>query len=375
MRTEPLVNIKNFFCMERISSISPIGRKSLVRVKNYVSMVLKLIVCNFIVWTGFLFLYRRFISRGSLNILMYHKINNQYDPIGITISPNFFQKQLNCLVKNYEIISLSEAVKRVVKNTIDENYVVLTFDDGFRDNYIHAYPMLKKLSVPAVIFLTHDAIESGFIGWHLFDTVILRSTKTDLDLTQFNVGRYCLKSSSNKSDAIVCLHRQLKTLDDDIRQSVVAYVLSELGNSDSYERIMLTWEEIQEMQLSGLITFGAHTMTHPILTRVSRDVAFVEIRDSKCLVEEKVGSPVQFFAYPNGSRDDFDEDIMAMVKECGYRAACSTISREHFKKVDIYSLPRTDITTNVCCGLFGGFSENMFLVKISGLLDGFLFRS
>jgi peptidoglycan/xylan/chitin deacetylase (PgdA/CDA1 family) len=172
---------------------------------------------------------------------------------------------------------------------------------------------------------------------------------------------------------VVELHRSLKKLADSERQAVMAQVTSEHGDPGARERIMLSWDEIREMQESGLITIGAHTLSHPILTRMPPAGALTEIRDSKLFVEQKVGRPVEFFAYPNGGWSDFDAGIIAMVRECGFKAACSTISAEHFNETDRYRLPRTDITENICRAVGGGFSLPMFSVKVSGMLDGILF--
>lgn len=331
--------------------------------------------CSAVAACGALGLYRRFRSGKRLQILMYHKINSGSDPLGLTIGPELFARQLQYLTEQYTVISLAEAVSRLESGAIDRDFVVITFDDGYRDNYSVAYPILQRYGAPATIFVTVDAVESGTFGWHRFDSAILGTTRSELDLIGAGLGRYDLSCREKRERAVVELHRALKRLPDAGRQAVMARVLAEHGDLGGATRSMLCWDEVREMQAGGLVTIGAHTLSHPILTRIPNDSALAEIRDSKSRLEQETGVPVEFFAYPNGSRDDFNAEIVAMVKACGYRAACSTISAEHFDVIDRFSLPRTDVTEGVSCRFDGSFSRNLFSVKVSGMLDGILFRS
>lgn len=344
-------------------------------IKTAAGRLLKLGACSAVAACGALRLYRRFRPGKKLQILMYHKITSGSDPLGLTISPDLFARQLQYLTEQYTIISLAEAVYRLESGAIDRDFVVITFDDGYRDNYSVAYPILQRFKAPATIFVTVDAVESGTFGWHRFDSAILGTKRSELDLSGSGLGRYDLTGRRKRERAVVELHRALKKLPDAKRQAVIAQVLAEHGDPGAVERSMLCWDEVREMQGSGLVTIGAHTLSHPILTRIPHDSALAEIRDGKSRLEQETGAPVEFFAYPNGGRDDFDEEIVAMVKACGYRAACSTISAEHFDKMDRFCLPRTDVTEGICSGFDGCFSRNLFSVKVSGMLDGILFRS
>jgi peptidoglycan/xylan/chitin deacetylase (PgdA/CDA1 family) len=364
--------IGNF--IEFIQSMKNDKNVAIMTLRNKARMVVKLLICNSIAATGTLHLYRRFRRPGTLVILMYHKINNQEDPLGLTITPDFFREQIKYLVEQYTVISLEEAVSRLKSDTINQNYVAITFDDGYRDNYTFAYPTLQRYKVPVTIFVTHDAIESGTIGWYRFDAAILRTDRKYINLSDFDLGHYSLATYDEKAHAIIELHRYLKKVSNEYSQTVISQVLRKLGNPGADDRIMLSWAEIREMLGSGLIAIGSHTLTHPILTQVSCDIALTEICESKRLLEEKIGRPVKYFAYPNGSRSDFNEKIIAMTKGCGYEAACSTVSSSYYSKNDLYSLPRMDVTGNICRGICGGFSRSMFSVNVSGMLDGFIHR-
>lgn len=344
-------------------------------VNDKVSTLLKSAICNIMYYTGCLNSYRRHKRQGKLEILMYHKVNYGSDPVCLTVDPDFFQRQIRYLKENYIIISLAEAVERFVNETIDRDYVVITFDDGYRDNYQYAYPILQEFKVPATIFITYDAVETGTIGWHRLDKTILDSPNQVLDLDEFGLGHFSLANRDCREKTLIKLHHYLKKVPDIVRQSVIDYILEAHNNSYANQRIMLSWDEILEMQQSDLVIIGSHTLTHPILTQVPRATAFWEIGESKRLLESKIGRTVDFFAYPNGGWEDFDHEIVAMVKESGYRAACTTISSRQFSVLEPFILPRRDITTNGCRGINGKFSKEIFSLRVSGMLDGILFRT
>jgi len=119
------------------------------------------------------------------------------------------------------------------------------------------------------------------------------------------------------------------------------------------------------MQASGLVTIGSHTMTHPILTRVDHATACNEIVRSKAIIEEKLGSPVELFAYPNGRKEDFDNDIVMMLKKTGFSAACTTIHGSIIGGENLFRLPRIAVNYDMCEGSGGRFSSEMFEVALT----------
>lgn len=310
---------------------------------------------------------RRFDDGGCIVILMYHKVTPERDVLWLSVSPDFFKQQLEFLKSRFKLISLSEAVSMLANGTISGKYAVLTFDDGYRDNYDYAYPLLKKYDVPATIFVTVEGLETGYFGWYTFDQAILGSKQEAIDLTEFFLGIISLSTNAKKKLAIHHLHHELKKCAHEIREAVVQKVVSELADGNKCDRIMLTWHEAKEMHESGLVTIGAHTMTHPILTRVDHVRARSEIIRSKAIIEEKLGAPVDLFAYPNGRKDDFDVDIVGMLKNAGFSAACTTISDLIIGEVDLFHLPRIAVNYDICEGIEGRFSSEMFEAALTGL--------
>src|SRR5262245_59544386 len=113
---------------------------------------------------AFPFIIRR-ISR-NIQILVYHRVNDERDPFFPAISTADFRKQMQYLAENCNCCPLAEAVERLKKNDVPENTVVITFDDGYKDNYTNAFPVLQRFSIPATIFLATKAIGSAHTLWH-----------------------------------------------------------------------------------------------------------------------------------------------------------------------------------------------------------------
>lgn len=324
---------------------------------------------------GVLRAYRR-IGGPRVSVLMYHRVHSEGDPLGLTVKPDSFDRQLRLLKDRYPVVSLDQAVEELGAGTLNRHVFVITFDDGYRDNFLHAYPILSRHGIPATIFVTCEPLDHGHFGWSRFDEVILRSTAPEIDLSAHGLGIIGLAGPEARKAALVHLHRELKKLDDGGRRSVMAAVESTLGGDDGAgDRIMLSWDEVRIMVSGGLVSIGSHTLTHPILTRIPPEQASVEIKESKRRIERETGARIDHFAYPNGGWSDFDADIVRLTRESGYRSACATIPGTNRPGADLFSLRRLAVTPDVYEAPGGRFSEGLFVARISALWDGLLFRS
>jgi peptidoglycan/xylan/chitin deacetylase (PgdA/CDA1 family) len=133
----------------------------------------------------------------------------------------------------------------------------------------------------------------------------------------------------------------LWSLSDIERSAWIERLMDRLETEDRPEEpdLMLTWPDVRHMHCMG-ITFGSHTVTHPILSRLSIDRAREEIEVSKRVIEEKLKAPISVFAYPNGRRDDFDEISKGLLVEAGYVCAVTTILGTNQPGQDLYELRR-----------------------------------
>lgn len=332
----------------------------------------KTIVSGALYYSGALFMIKKAShAANSIKILCYHRITDDcFDPLCMNIKVDVFEEMVRHLKKNYNIISLEKAVGLLKSGEgAPENTIVITFDDGYRDNYTNAFPILKKYDVPATIFLTAGAINSGDTLW--YSAVVDAFEKTDktyVDLRYLNLGAYPLVSNSDKLRAAKEAAIYSKYFKKEERDIFLKNILKELGvncENGSNSHSMLTWNDIKIMEDSG-VSFASHGMYHSILTTLTPEQAQSEIASSKRLIKEKTGIDVSFFSYPNGESNDFNKEIVEMLKGSGYRAACSLI-RGSNKNAPLFALRRYCITYGMISNVFGNFSKILFEAKTANI--------
>lgn len=258
-------------------------------------------------------------------ILCYHRVNDHAHPFFTGTPVALFRDQMEALRRHFTVLPLTALTDRARLRDLPRNGVAVTFDDGYRDNYTNAFPVLRDLGLPATIFLTTDAIDGNALLWH--DRV-------------FDAFHRTRKAEARASLAAVLARLRRSTPEErDLRiESLLEELEIEPGVAPGWEK--LTWQQVREMASHG-ISFGAHTLDHPILTFVGEEEARRQVRESKRRIETELGSKVTMFAYPNGGASDFDRSTQRIVEEEGLSLAVTTVSGGNDEKTNPYSLRRT----------------------------------
>ena len=280
---------------------------------------------------------RRITASQKLFILMYHRVNHKRRPFfEIVVKPEHFEKQIIFLKKYFQIVDLCELKEIKTADDIKKDIIVLTFDDGYRDNYTYAFPILKKYNVPATIFLATDFISTDKLLWYdelawildmgsnTPDTSLLLKNDIPKDIA-YDVNAYFSYTAGNGS----CLGRlasRLKILSPADRK----FILEKLADICALttwpgkgDRAMLSWDEVKEMSANG-ISFGSHTKSHPVLSSLSVDDAQREIVDSKKIIEDQLQKSVNAFAFPFGRKEDYSNVTTQFLEDEGFEYAFST---------------------------------------------------
>ncbi len=240
---------------------------------------------------GLYIFFRKKVLRRYRNIVLtYHRIRDDDKEPDISVSTENFKRQISYLKNHFNVISLNDIVDNLSNqpNTSIDN-IAITFDDGYKDNFLNAFPILKNYKLPAIIFLVSGQI-------------------------------------AKRED-------------------------------------MLNMNEIEIMKNNGIV-FGSHTVNHVILTKVDIDTAAKEIFNSKQELENLLNEKVEFFAYPRGKKNNFNEQIKALVKKAGYKAAFTTENGEVNNRSNLFELKRIGIRN---CSLFA------FKTRVSGIFESRLF--
>jgi len=284
---------------------------------------------------------RKKLTKSQVAILMYHRVSPKENNWSLEpLSPKIFEKQVTYFSRNYEILPLDKLAQYIQqRKPLPEKAVVITFDDGYKDNYLYGYPILKKYHAPATIFLTTGHIGTGkLFWWDKVSYIIQNATVKQVDLDE--LGSYSLQSKPAKFHASLIITEKLKKLPEGRKNFLIGNLLSISGVDippDLGKELILSWDEVREMSNDG-ITFGAHSVYHPVLTNMPLEQARWEIIQSKKDIEERLGQPVTAFSYPNG---DFNAELVKFIKESGFTCAVSVLpSKLISSRDDIYTLSR-----------------------------------
>jgi peptidoglycan/xylan/chitin deacetylase (PgdA/CDA1 family) len=270
----------------------------------------------------------------SLTVINYHRIDNphrkDFDSFkpNVSAAPEDFNQQMDYLAKWFNVVSMQDVLQWLDGRKELPHYAALiTFDDGYLDNYTFAYPILRAHRFPALIFLTTEHIDTDLPFY--WDMAAYCFQHTNRDQLTFPHGTTEAWSNPEQLDHVSKKWIELmKTLPQAEKIEYVQRLPEALNVSvpdGFFKKLMMNWDQIREMHAGG-IEFGAHTMHHPILTRVSLDEVRAEVEGSKSRIEKELAEPVLSFAYPNGQSSDLNGKIERIVAESGIRAAFTLLN-------------------------------------------------
>jgi peptidoglycan/xylan/chitin deacetylase (PgdA/CDA1 family) len=265
-----------------------------------------------------------------------------------------FEREVAWLKMRFQILTLDEVVDTIRSGkSFARPSVAITFDDGYLDNYTHAYPVLKVHSVPVMIYLATGLIGTNARTWpDQIEAALIASPKKMISLPDvLPDSSMPIGTMDEKRRCCVQLSRALKEIPDAERKIRLSGIFRELGVTlelleNSNARTMLNWEEVKEMA-TNKISFGSHSHLHPILSRVPLQEAQDDIKRSKQILEEQFGEKVRHFAYPNGRKEDFSDDLRSYCKEIGFDTVATVVYGTVAAGADPFALKRIGVVSPV----------------------------
>lgn len=276
-----------------------------------------------------------------LIVLTYHRVHRSWDVYNRgDVDLAAFDWQMRCLRRYFNVIRLDEAVTRLSAGArLPRRAVCITFDDGYRDNFTTALPVLNKYGLPATFFIA-TAFLNGGIMWN--DRIIeaVRVTKARiLDLTDLGFGAFRLEREQDRVSALATLIDRLKYEDPAKRDRESLHIVDR-ANVLLRDDLMMLDSHVKELSEYGM-EIGAHTHTHPIVRRLSASDLVSEIGRNRAALESITRKEVRGFAYPNGRKDvDFTTRERDAVASTGMHYAMTTDWGCIRAETDRFSLPR-----------------------------------
>jgi peptidoglycan/xylan/chitin deacetylase (PgdA/CDA1 family) len=282
-------------------------------------------------------------KRGRLSVFIFHRVLPEPDPLfPDEMHARRFNELCSWLASWFNVLPLDQAVAQLKAGTLPARAACITFDDGYADNYHIAMPILQRYGLTATFF-----IATGFLdGGRMWNDTIIETVRGCGDLSLLAVdGLPRFASNANglgiadRQAAIAALINHIKYRQVAERVSVTE-LLAKSVSAQLPTNLMMTASEVKAMHQSGM-QIGAHTVSHPILARLTDDQARQEIADSKRFLEELLGEHVGLFAYPNGKPgEDYLPQTVAVVRSLGFDAAVSTQWGASGKADDLFQIRR-----------------------------------
>lgn len=277
-------------------------------------------------------------------ILMLHRVGirnprripaNQNMVISPTELDDFI---IDCKKKGWSFISLDELVDNIKNRISLRKTLLLTFDDGYLDNFLEAAPVLISHSVPFVVYVSTGFIETQETPWWYSLEAKLASCQ---HLSLPDGSTIAVDSLEEKQAAFLLIRQKMMSSIHNLKKYKNWIDINCVIPSVEHNRLFMNWSEVEHLANLPNVTIGAHTHSHPVLSRLSDDDAFEEIIRSKKILEKRLDKQVKHFAYPFGGPDEASQREFRQIEALGFESAVTTRmgAIDHIQ-INKYALPR-----------------------------------
>ncbi len=299
-----------------------------------IKRLVKQVLAYSLYYSGVLLLIKNITLKNKIIILTYHRVlpyrvrGQSFSHAAIMVDPGRFDRQLSFIKRHFNIIS-SATLINIFENNLQpqSSSCLITFDDGWEDNYIYAFPILRKHSLPALIFTATDYLDSKELFWQeamghgIRQLLDLNSDDSEKFLTKHNLQYIIHVSNDKRADLIRDYVRELKSMTYAELDEMLRDIITILGDID-YSDVdsFMSSSQIKEMHKNG-IEFGSHACSHKILTRLDDQVVKNELLQSKRHLHDMLSDEIDTIAYPNG---DYNSHLGELTQAAGYRIGFGT---------------------------------------------------
>ena len=298
-----------------------------------------------------------FVSKNCLMIFVYHKIAVKTTRFVTSAHVEIIKLRLQAKVfsEKYKTVSIGEVLSLYQGNLQIKGWnILLTFDDGYKNN-LKAINIFKKYKIKPLLFVTTGFVDTEDLLWPDWVRAFVCFNKSKkIELEKLNNFRVNLANQARYGDIVTILLEKLKDVSDDVKKEVIIemkqYIDFEALNLD--DEIVMSREDLLVWSHSGF-GVGAHSVTHPILSRQTLEMQDYEITTSKKFLQDCLKKEVSSFAYPNGKEFDFNDATLELLKKSNYKLAFTTLNGVNTGNEDPYFVKRIGVS----------FFDNVYTIR------------
>lgn len=292
---------------------------------------------------------------GNLRVLTYHRVAEpSHAPLLnvrlISATPKVFARQIRYLAENYNVVSMERVLASVVGGkSLPKRAVLITFDDAYIDFADFAWPVLRSYRFPVTLFVptAYAARTLKAFWWDRLHAALVRTSRNRIQVQ--GLGELVIVDNKERVRSLTKLQDHIKTLNHADALKLVDALCADLDNHLDCQSSTLNWEQLRSLSRQG-VTLGAHTRTHPLLTKIPLDQARWEVSGSCEDLRKEIGEVLPVFAYPSG---DHNDAVIGILKEEGIRIAVTTLhGLNDMNTADPLRLHRINITQRTTPTIF-----------------------
>ncbi len=313
-------------------------------------------------------LIRRFSSCKGVIFTLHRILPDAIKPFQpnaiLQITPDFLEKSITKAKESgFDIVTLDEAKRRIISNQKETPFVVFTFDDGYRDNLIHALPIFQKHKCPFTLYIPTKFIDGeGELWWQLLEDILRENNVVEFDGKKYQTGSIAQKQKSYEK-----IYWQMRSMQENerIEKTKAFAVRYNVDISKHCQKLIMNWQELQIFADEPLCTIGAHSVHHYELAKLSEADARKEMQQSADILEGKFGKRPKHFSYPIGAKRSAYHREYELAKNLGFSTAVTTLPG------GLYSKHNRQLTNLPRISLNGLFQKERYLdVFLTGAIFG-----
>lgn len=295
------------------------------------------------------------LTRGVGTILMMHRVqpasaHGAFAPnAALSITPEYLDALLARLARDrIDVVTLDEALRRIEHG--GRRFVCFTCDDGYLDNYQHAFPIFRRHGVGLTIYVTTGFIDRTMpIWWLVLEAIVAQRERVrvrrDDQTTEVAAADLAAKYRAFEAIAPAMFAMSVREL----RGAVTQLAMDNGVDAEAISgREVCSWDQLREMRASGVVEIGCHTVNHPVLANETEHDARLELTDSRAALERQLGIAIRHFAYPYGKAEHAGAREFALARETGFATATTTRKANVFTqhRAHLHALPRVEVSPN-----------------------------